>query len=166
MADSTVVKNMRDGTIKLKDGTATPLVLTVTLDEGNLTYAMNANPSFTVFDRGVISHVRKGDEVPITGSFSVKYVDLIAPDAAANETLYEVITKTDDASDWISTSTGTDVYTLDLEFLINDPGGGTDETVTFPDCAFTDVEFAEGDEFDTLSVSFTSIATRPTVAHA
>ena len=73
MAYSTSVKVRRDGQLVLKDGTTpTAVNLTVAYEEGNLSLdnLVNSDAQTVVRDRNIIVSVRKGDEEPITGSFS------------------------------------------------------------------------------------------------
>ena len=50
--------------ITLRDGTGTPVTLTIKVGEGNLTYSERRNIEYTL-DRGVLDEVREGDEVPM-----------------------------------------------------------------------------------------------------
>jgi len=75
MAYSTVPKVRRDGVIQLIDGTGVPVTLDIAYEEGNFTFDKPGGgdspaAQTIVRDRGVITTVRKGDDEPITGSFS------------------------------------------------------------------------------------------------
>ena len=81
MALSTVTKHFTDGSITLKDGTGTPLTLTVALSVGDLTIsgletdtlgrAVNAYET-----RGVLRSLRRGARVYPTVSFSAHLADV------------------------------------------------------------------------------------------
>ena len=72
MAYSTAPKVRRDGIIKLRDGTSpTPVSLTVEYEEGNFSFDQVKSDRIVIRDRGTIKSVRKGDDQPITGSFTI-----------------------------------------------------------------------------------------------
>ena len=64
MAYSTSVKVRRDGQLVLKDGTGSPVQLTVAYEEGNISLdnLVNSDAQTVVRDRNIIVSVRKGDE--------------------------------------------------------------------------------------------------------
>lgn len=158
----TYPKNMRDGTVTLTDGTGLPNTITLIMLEGDVSWEVKQNV-FPVFDRGTFIHLRQGDQDVCTVSFSVKYTGCFT-DAGETETLYEALTKTGEAAAWTSTTAATsDVYTLNVAFTYNDPGtAATNETLTFPNFAFTSISFKEGDEYNTLSVSGIAGCVKPT----
>lgn len=163
MAASTVTKNLRDGLLRLRDGTGTPVELDVAIDEGNLrfTITQNVNP---ILDRGVLAHPRLGDQEPVSWSFGMKYTEMLDDSAAG--TPYEFLTQTGAYTGNVSTRTDTDVFCNDLRFYVDDPEGGTDELIEFPDCWHDSIEFQEGDEYNTLTVSGRAFVTAPTVSKA
>ena len=62
MAISSVVKNFRDGTILIEDGTGTPLAVTVQYEAGDfsITGLNESNTDATTYlDRGELGSVRK-----------------------------------------------------------------------------------------------------------
>ena len=72
MAYSTAPKVRRDGKITLKDGTTpTPISLEVAYEEGNFSFDQTKSDRIVIRDRGTIGSVRKGDDQPITGSFTI-----------------------------------------------------------------------------------------------
>ena len=170
MASSTITKNLRDGAIQIWDGaTPTPNKITLSLLEGNLTFSETTN-TINVLDRGSISspaHQRTGDDAPVTGSFTAKFCEFISS-GAEGPTLYEALTKTGTASGWTSASGATtDVWSLVMKFYILDPDSGDTEpyeVLTFATLSPTSIEFSEGDEFDTMAVSFQSFEVRPAIA--
>jgi len=167
MASSTTTKNLRDGSMQVWDGTGTPLKITLDLLEGNLTFTETIN-TVNVLDRGSLDHQRTGDEAAVTGSFTAKYTEFIS-DSGDGPLLYEVLTDTGEAAsdNWISTSaTATDVWTLTVYFSILDPDTADStryENVKFSKFSPTSIEFSEGDEFDTIAVSFQAFEVRPTI---
>lgn len=163
MAD--VTKNLRDATMKIEDGAGTPNSITLALEEGDLSYAIKQNV-INVLDRGSLSHQREGDEEPVTGSFTVKYVELIKQTASSNPTPYEALTQTGAAASWTSTNTdGGGVYNTSIILEINDPDAtNQDERTTLSKVRATSIDFSEGDEYNTLAFEFQAFVTKPTVA--
>lgn len=160
-----VTKNLQDGVIKLVDGVSyVPNELEVIVEEGNLTFNEKKEPK-KILDRGKLSHLRGKDEEPVTGSFSIKFVEFISQVSPGNPTLYEVLNKIGEASSWITTNTdGGDVYTLTAKFEIATPTSGEKaERVTFALFYPTSIDFKEGDEFDELTVEFEAFITAPTI---
>ena len=162
---STVTRTLRDGAIVLKDGTATPKSITIQCDEGNLTWTVDPGQAVKMC-RGSISGMVKANDVACTGSFTAEWTQLIAASGATNE-LYEMLTDYAQ-SVFTSTSTTSGAYTLDIEFTVVDPSdpdnaNGTGELITFADASCT-VTASEGGEKNTIAVSFTIPAVKPTVA--
>lgn len=158
------VRNLRDGELVIKDnGGANSL--TVALDEGDLSWSETHNV-VNVLDRGDLSHVRVGDQAPVAGSFTLKFVEFLSSGSGSGPTPYEGLTQTGAASEWTSTNDDNgDVYTVQVEFTISNPdSAGSDEKLTFAKVCPTSIEFREGDEYDTLSVEFQDFEVQPTIA--
>ena len=68
MAYSTIPKVRRDGSIVLREQGGTSLQ--VAFEEGNFSVDVPKDDQTVIRDRSTIVTVRKGDEQPITGSFS------------------------------------------------------------------------------------------------
>ena len=63
MAESTVVKVRRDGTLTLSDGTGTPVTYTVAYENGDVSFDGGSKADRIVIrDRGTIVGLRKGDD--------------------------------------------------------------------------------------------------------
>lgn len=151
------VRNLRDGTIKVQvddNGSGSAAEVEVTLEEGNLRWT-ERRPVAMISDRGTLDHARRSpmDEVAEL-SFSVMFQTFQDPNSDS-ATLYEAITQTGQASSWVSQDFGgvSDRYSVNLEFTVVDPNGGTSEVLNFDYCHFTEPEFEEGEEFSTLAVS-------------
>ncbi|MCA9031117.1 MAG: hypothetical protein KDA66_09935, partial [Planctomycetaceae bacterium] len=88
MAVTNISRNLRDGELVIKDGSTTPLVLTVVLDEGDLTWTERQR-TIEVKDRGSIlnGHTRKGDEESISISFTAKWTQLLGLAASPTDPL-------------------------------------------------------------------------------
>lgn len=156
-------RNLRDGVITIKDGAGTPNSLTVALDMGDLKFDEKRN-YIQVLDRGVLDHVRAGDEEAVPLSFSAKINRFGV--ASGTPTIRDALTKLGGAAGWTSTGSSHEPYCTTIVFQINDPAsGGTDhEVLTFSKFFVETITYEEGDEFNTVSVSGFSFATKPTVA--
>lgn len=177
MALQGITKNLRDGVITLRDGTTpTPNELELVLDEGDLSFTRTRN-KITVRDRGRLSHRRTGDEQEVEVSFSAKYTRGYGDTdpASTQPTLADALQGVRSAATWVSTEdtaagalpmagpTGSELFSVDLEFVINDPTGGKSETITFLGFHADTIAFSEGDEYNTISVSGTALMTEPSI---
>ena len=155
-------RNLRDGTLVIRDGAGTPNSTTVPLHDEALTW-IEASPVVNVLDRGTLSHMRPGPESPVTGEFTAKFKRFET--AAGDPSPYEAITRTGAAAAWTSTNDdGGDVYTVELVFTIADPDGGSDEVVTFAKVCPLRITFQQGDQYDTLTVVLQDFETAPDVS--
>ena len=166
MAVSTIIKTQRDGTITIKDGAGTPLVLLIAYEQGDLSVTI-PGPAVSVYlDRGAFTAtpaLRYGDDQAVTGSFTAY---LRHPTDASDEVLSDLICQTGQiGSNWTSTlGASAEVQTYTLIFAIEgtDLGDSADYSYTFNHCVFTG-SISEGDP-STISISFTSYDLYPTVA--
>ena len=155
MAYSTAPKVRRDGVIKLRDGTTpTPVSLTVDYEEGNFSFDQTKADRIVIRDRGTIGSVRKGDDQPITGSFTIYMRQFTSASAGS---VLDFINKTGSYSSNVSSSStvSTDEYAINIVFEVDgDAVGDTDgDTIaTFDTCICT-ASFSEGDP-NTINVSF------------
>lgn len=155
MAYSTAPKVRRDGVIKLKDGTSpTPVSLTVDYEEGNFAFEQTKSDRTVIRDRGTIVSVRRGDDQPITGSFTI-YMRQFTSSSAGS--VLDFINKTGSYSANVSASSSvaTDEYAINIVFEVDgDAVGDTDgdTLATFDTCICT-ASFSEGDP-NTITVSF------------
>jgi hypothetical protein len=157
MPYSSVVKSRRDGKITLKDGTGSPVTLIVEYEEGNLSFEQPLADQTVIRDRSVIANVRKGDDQPITGTFSFYFRQFT--DAANPGSVRDFITGSGNYSANISTgATGSpyvEEFAHTISFLIEgtDLGDASDHEAVFSKCV-SSLSFAEG-ESDTWTLSFT-----------
>jgi hypothetical protein len=155
MAYSTAPKVRRDGVIKLRDGTTpTPVSLTVDYEEGNFSFEQTKADRTIIRDRGTIKSVRKGDDQPITGSFTI-YMRQFTSSSAGS--VLDFINKTGSYSSNVSASStvSTDEYSINIVFEVDGNAVGDsdgDTLATFDTCICT-ASFAEGDP-NTITVSF------------
>ena len=162
MAYSTVPKVRRDGVIQLIDGTGVPVTLDIAYEEGNFTFDKPGGgdspaAQTIVRDRGVISTVRKGDDEPITGSFSAFFRQFT--DASEAGSVLDFITKAGNYSANISTGTTgapyVEHYAINIKYEAEgtDFGDDADHSATLAKsvCTFS---FAEGDP-SAFTINFT-----------
>lgn len=155
MAYSTAPKVRRDGVIKLRDGTSpTPISLTVDYEEGNFSFEQTKSDRTIIRDRGTIKSVRRGDDQPITGSFTI-YMRQFTSSSAGS--VLDFINKTGSYSGNVSSSSAvsTDEYAINIVFEVDGDAVGDsdgDTLATFDTCICT-ASFSEGDP-NTITVSF------------
>lgn len=155
MAYSTAPKVRRDGVIKLRDGTSpTPISLTVDYEEGNFSFEQTKSDRTIIRDRGTIKSVRRGDDQPITGSFTI-YMRQFTSSSAGS--VLDFINKTGSYSSNVSASSAvsTDEYAINIVFEVDGDAVGDsdgDTLATFDTCICT-ASFSEGDP-NTITVSF------------
>jgi len=153
-----IVKNANDGTLKIIDGAGSPASVTVSFINGDLSITepgYEGKEPIMVYDRGAITQVIDGNDVPIDWSFSAKLVTITD---SSTPTIRDAFKKAGGAAAWTSTS-AKGKHTLDLEWTLTAKSDGSDEVITINDCFAESIEVAEGDEFDTVSVSGKSIST-------
>mgnify|MGYP001603984751 CR=1 FL=1 len=152
-------RNLRDGEITLKDGTGTPLTVVLTLEQGDMSWTDRRN-YVKVLDRGVLDHVRAGDQEPVVLSFSVKIDRVSEPTSPV--TLYNALRKMGAAASWLSVGQTHEPYALLVQFRMLDPAGGADhEIITFNKFFPEEVTMDEGEEFNTVSASGFAYITSP-----
>jgi hypothetical protein len=152
MALSTRVKNFRNGTLVIKDGTGTPLSMTAVYEDGDLGFDIDKAARIVVRDRGVIVGAIKGDDPVQSGSFTVDMLEFLNTGAA---TIIDVIEKTGAWAAAISTGGNAyEFFTHTLEFTDEgtDFGDTADAKITFAKCILT-WGFKEG-ERNKISVKF------------
>ena len=160
MPSSTFLKNFRDGTLVLKDGTGTPIQVTASLRNGDVALQGLAADLYEVNPyqiRGELQTLRKTNRTFPSGSFTSGFAAFTS--ATANN-IVDAIRKAGAFAAAISTNAAAgDVYCLDMVLTIEgtDFSDSTDHTITATKCRFT-VDFAEGDP-DTVSVSFVCYGT-------
>jgi len=147
MAISSVVKNFRDGTILIEDGTGTPISVTVQYEAGDFSISglNESNTDVTTYlDRGDLGSVRKTSRTFPTFSFSAHMTDL---SDATNKTLWDAVNKTGAFASAVSTGgTASDVYMLKVTLTVEGTnfGDSADHVLIMNNCHLS-VDFAEGD---------------------
>jgi hypothetical protein len=142
-----IVKNYRDGQIVLKDGTGTPIAITVEFEAGDFSISglsANSNTEVTTYlDRGSLGTVRLTSQTFPTWSFSAHMTEL---SDATSKTLWDAVNKTGTFAAAISTITNSDAYGLDCVLSIEGTtlGEATDHVLTLTGNRIS-IDFAEGD---------------------
>ncbi len=159
MALSNVIKNMRDGSLTISDGTGAPLSITVQFDQGDfsITGLKAKLAETTAYEtRGSLRSVRHTTRIYPTGSFtcymaefSESTVGTVADAILRNGTVWSAA---------ISTDTGganADVYLVNLSFTAEGTnfGDSADHTFGMEKCECT-IDFSENDP-NTFSIAFT-----------
>ncbi len=157
MAVSNVIKNFRDGSLVISDGTGTPITLTVSFDEGNFTVNnLKSTLAETVAyeTRGQLRSVRHTTILLPTGSFSVMFNQF---SEATVGTVCDAILKNGAFSSAVSVDgANAEVMKYDLAFTVAGTvhGDASDHTFGATSCELVLDSFSEGDP-NTVSVSFT-----------
>lgn len=144
---NSIVKNFRDGAIILKDGTGTPIAVTIEFESGDFSISglsANSNTEVTTYlDRGSLGSVRLTSQSFPTWSFTAHMVEF---SDAVTKTLWDAVNKTGTFAAAISTITNSDVFGLDCVINIEGTtlGEATDHTLTLVGNRIT-LDFAEGD---------------------
>ena len=147
MPASTVVKNFRDATINIKDGTGTPIEMTVSLENGDFSLSglMSGQKETSVYmDRGAFASIRHTNQTFPTISLSAHMAYLTDN---TNGSLLDVVRKTGEFSSAVSTlGANADVMAYLVELVIEgtDHGDSADHTITLDDVVMS-VDFSEGD---------------------
>jgi hypothetical protein len=165
MAVTNLTRNLRDGELVLKDGSATPKVLTVVLDEGDLTWTQRQQ-TLEIKDRGSIAagHLRKGDDQSVALSFTARWTQLVGKSAAPGDPLqlYEMLMFAE-GSGIESTSGPGEQETLTLEFTVVDPAGVASERITFEKVYRESLTMSEGEGSNLIAFSGRAFQTQPAV---
>ena len=144
MAISSVVKNFRDGTLLLEDGTGTPLAVTVQYEAGDfsLTGLTSGQKEITTYmDRGDLGSVRHTNQTFPSVGFSAHMTDV---SDGTELTLPDIVMKQGAFAAAVSTlGANADVYTLTLTWTVTEPGGAS-HVVVCDDVALS-IDVSEGD---------------------
>lgn len=155
---SSVVKNMRDGTVIIKDSTGTPVQITVQFEEGNFSLSglqQDLTEVSAYMDRGSLCSLRKTSQVFPTFSLSA-YMTHFTSGGSGAISILEFIKQQDGGSSLTSGSAAKgDVMTFEVAIVVEgtDFGDTSDHKITLAECLLS-ADFAEGDP-STFSISGT-----------
>jgi hypothetical protein len=154
MAQSTVIKNFRDGSLLFADNTGTPLTLAIQYEAGDFSID-NLNEGLVettaYLDRGEFATLRKTNRVFPSFSFTAHMTDI---SDATDKLLYDLARKTGGFASAVSTlGANADAMTYKLTFTVEGTnfGDSADHTMVLNDCRIT-LSFSEGDP-NSFSVS-------------
>jgi hypothetical protein len=156
MPASTTVKNWRDGSLIVEDGTGTPIDVTVKFENGDFSISGLSDSLHEVVayqSRGELSSIRRTARTFPTFSFTAQMSEFTS---ATDNSLADAIMKNGAFASAVSTlGASADVYTVKLTFRVEGTnfGDSADHSFTLDDCKCT-IDFAEGDP-NTFSVSGT-----------
>ena len=161
MAQTTLSRTLRDGSLAISDGAGTPQTMTVQWAAGDFKWTVTKN-FVQVLDRGVLQDVRSGDQEACTFSFTGRMTNLYGSAGSDPEQLYEMLTHRASLGLTSTASSGWPLA-LQLVFTIANKASAADETVTFAKCYFTSVEPSEADP-NVIAVSGFSFEEEPAIA--
>ena len=169
MAESTIVKTKRDGTLTFSD-LAAANTYTVAFEAGDLTIDIPGPTVSNYLDRGRFTSppsIRHIDDQPISGSFTAYLRDI---SDAVDETLFEIIAQSGFVgSTWTSRmGANGEVFTLLLTWDLEGTDHGDVDGVAAPsdhriqlDHCWVTGSIAEGDP-NAITINFTSYELYPT----
>jgi hypothetical protein len=154
MAESTTVKNAKDGTLAVINGTRT---YTVALEQGNFSATGQNEGNYdttNVQDRGVSSHRRKTNQRPVPFTFTAWLRDLT--DATDVTLVGMLLRKGASVADLpISGLSTTEVYEVDIRWTIDGTthGDAANHVMLLEDCRIDSVDFSEAEDKNVVSIS-------------
>lgn len=155
-------RNLRDGSIIIKDGSGTPKTLLIPISEGDMAFNVK-KPSFTVMNRGVIDSRKAGDQTPTDVSFSIKFEQWSFASASTGISVYDALNGSGGAASagWVSTDP-CGPFAVTIEFRIADPcNPGHYESLQFLKFHAEQTGFKEGGEYNSLSISGAALVPEP-----
>lgn len=155
-----VTRNLRDGVIRVMDGSGTPKTLKIKISDGDFSYKVN-KPTSIIMNRGIIDSRKKGDEKATDISFTVKFEQWSFDNADAGISIYDALNGVGGATSWVSTD-GCGPFSVDLMFEMINPCDPTkSEQLIFRKFHADSVDFKEGNETNTLTVSGNALVGEP-----
>lgn len=162
-------RNLTHGLLTIVDGGAggAQKTLEIPVQEGDLQFTADPDPAVVVMNRATLSHFTAQAKVPVRGRFTIKFSEWKGKGfSGANPSPYDAMTKTGNASSWVSV-TECGPYCVDLKFDISNPcsgaGTGVDqaESLLFENVKCGPFSFREGSDYDRIEVEFTALTTAP-----
>lgn len=160
-------RNLRNGSITIKDGSGTPKTLVIPIEEGDLHFVVKDNAPL-IRNRGALSGYGTPMEEPVEIDFSALFEEWTGKSTTgASPSPADVMRQKGLASAWVSTST-CGPYTVTLVFTIANPcqSGDQAETLTFTKVRIDEIDFKEAPEANKLSFKGRALMTTPTAARS
>lgn len=159
---SGATRNMRDGTIIIRDGSPTPKTLTIKIDEGNFNFTIK-HPTFVVMNRGKIDSRKDGDETPTELTFGIKVEQFKYDYVDSGISVYDALHGGGGAAaaGWISVDE-CGPFSVDIEFRMKNPCNPAQyEQLIFRKFHSEQEQFAENAEANTLQVQGNALVAEP-----
>jgi len=132
-------RTLAEATIKIKDGTGTPLEIVVKIGEGNITFSEKRAVEYTL-DRGTLDTVRLGDEEPVDVSFDFTWEWLKSSTLTTTSDNIRDIIK--GVTPYVSTSSDDcEPYACDIEVAFDPACGDIDETIVLADFRYEEMSY-------------------------
>ena len=132
--------DLKDCIIRFTDADEHQIIVKV--GDGNITWSEKREIEY-LLDRGTIDDVREGDQQPIEVSIDLAWEFIKATDGEP-ATIYEVLTHSGDADEWVSSDTDNPcaphAINLVIERLVQCPGV-EDEVVMLKDYRYETLDF-------------------------
>lgn len=127
------VIDLKNATIKIKDGTGTPNEIEIKVGEGQMKYTEKRNIDYRL-DRGVLDDVVEGNEEPMEVSLDFQW-EFLKASTGDPPTIEDALKQRGEASSWTSSDPDTcRPYAVDIEILYQPPCSGIqDETILLED---------------------------------
>lgn len=167
LSDDLGVRNFRDGKLIIQDGTpSTPNQLEILGAEGDFNFTEVENTNI-IMSRGKIAGRTTGDEEALSITFSFKFEQWsYEAGEGVDPAIYgispvDALKQRGGAAAWVSTA-ACGPYSVDLILEIDNACGGVGkEVLTFQKFHADSIDFSEGDEFNTISVTGTALVSSP-----
>lgn len=159
--DDLGVRNFRNGQLIVKDGSPVPNQLEILGADGDLNFT-ETDATFPILSRGVIIARSQGDQTQMTLNFTVKFEQWsYETGASTGVSPVDAFKQRGGAASWVSTAP-CGPYSVDVVYKATDVcGTGGKEVLTFPKAHADQVDFSEGDEYNTLVFTGTCLASSP-----
>lgn len=158
-------RNLRHATLTIKDAGVNTLLIPIM--DGDLDFTIQKNIQ-RVMNRGRIDHKRDGDEVEMDIKFSFKFEQWsYSAGASTGVSPVDALTKAGGASAWVSTGASCGPYSVDLVYSIANPCNTSEhEVLTFTGFTVENINFKEGGDANTITVSGKAQITAPNRTYA
>jgi hypothetical protein len=156
-AESTQVKNNIGGVLRIADGTGTPVTLTSTFDQGNMSLGpleARLNVSTPLQRRGAFKSLIRGERIFPDFSMTFWVGNLVGSTAVAPGTALEMVFGKGAYSANVSTLGANREYTVDIRLTVEGTnwGDAADEMIDMEDVVCT-ITFQESIEGNTITIT-------------
>ena len=168
MVSGVNTRNLRHSSMSVADNAAVN-TFAIAIDEGNLSFT-EERTGVVVNDRGELDHWSKGEAMPVSINFTIKFDQYGArsattePGGAVTGYSLRNFLRNAEGAALVSTNGRTDIFTVDLSFTITNPAASGDEqeVLKFSDFYCDSFQFSEGDEYNTIAITGRALVETPT----